>query len=100
MTQQSFNQNVINAFDIRRKFGDILIGIFKGEEYVVERYGKPVAALVPIEIYEQWENKREIFFEKLDKISKRISLTPQKADKIAQEAVREVRRAKKYEDCH
>ncbi len=62
---------------------------------MVERYGKPVAALVPIEVYEQWKNKREIFFEKLEKISQRINFTPQKADKIAKKAVQEIRKEKK-----
>jgi prevent-host-death family protein len=100
MTQPFLVQNVIDAFDVRRKFGDVLIGIFKGEEYVVERYGKPVAALVPIEIYEQWKNKREIFFEKLETISRRVNFTPQKADQVAKKVVTAVRKAKKHEGCH
>ena len=51
---------------MRRGFGQMLQDILtRGDKFVVERHGTPVAVVVPIEVYEQWKQNRERFFETL-----------------------------------
>jgi len=51
-------EKMVGAFEARRQLGKILKEVSgKGDRYVVEYHGEPVAAVVPIELYEQW--KRE-----------------------------------------
>ena len=39
----------INAMEARRAFGRILEEVYyKGEEYIIERAGKPMAAIIPL----------------------------------------------------
>jgi len=39
----------INAMEARRAFGRILEEVYyKGEEYIIERAGKPMAAVIPL----------------------------------------------------
>ena len=44
---------------------------YRGDQYVIERAGKPMAVVVPIEQFEQWRKKRREFFALIDKIRKR-----------------------------
>lgn len=36
---------------------------YRGDSYVIERAGKPMAVVVPVEQYEQWRQERDAFFE-------------------------------------
>jgi prevent-host-death family protein len=48
----------INAMEARRAFGSILEVVFyRGEQFIIERAGKPMAALVPVSLLEEWQNK-------------------------------------------
>jgi prevent-host-death family protein len=68
---------VIAAFDARRQFGRLLNDVMaKGDTFVVERHGEPVAAAVPIEVYEQWKRQREAFFARWEDVAKRLDLNP------------------------
>lgn len=47
---------VINAFQARTKFGEILEEVrYKKEPYIVQRNGRPVVAILDIEIYHSIE---------------------------------------------
>jgi prevent-host-death family protein len=47
----------INAMEARRAFGRILEEVFyKGEQYIIERAGKPMAAVVPLSQLEELQN--------------------------------------------
>ena len=49
---------IINAMEARRNFGTNLETVFyKGDMFVIERAGKPMAALVPLSVLEGWQNK-------------------------------------------
>ncbi|MCL4543668.1 MAG: type II toxin-antitoxin system Phd/YefM family antitoxin [Chloroflexi bacterium] len=68
-------ERTIGAFDARRQFGRVLNEVVaKGDCYVVERHGEPIAAAVPIQIYEQWERSREAFFDRMEAIGQRVHL--------------------------
>jgi prevent-host-death family protein len=86
----------IGAFEIRRQFGKILEAVVaKGDKFVVERHGEAVAAVVPIEIYNEWKRGREAFFDKVRAIAERTDLTPEEAERVTSQAVKTVRAKKK-----
>ncbi|MGZ9222257.1 MAG: type II toxin-antitoxin system Phd/YefM family antitoxin [Anaerolineales bacterium] len=59
----------IGARDLRQKFAEILGKVgFGGDVAVVERSGKPMAALIPIEMYQQLVAEREARFQIVEKI--------------------------------
>ena len=88
-------EKTIAAASARRQFGKVLDDVVaKGHNYVVERHGEQVAAVVPMDIYRQMKKEREKFFDKIRAAAERANLTPQEADKLAEEAVRAVRAGK------
>ena len=85
-------EKTVGAFEARRSFGRILQDVAaKGEKIVVERHGEPIAALVPIHIYEQWKRRREAFFDQMDEVAKRANLSAEDADELVQEAIQKTR---------
>ena len=53
----------------REKFSEIVEQVqYQGESYVINRHGKPAAAVVPIEVYENWKRQRRTFFETIRKL--------------------------------
>ena len=75
--------------------GKVLQEVTRGDKYIVERNGEPIAAVVPIELYNQWRREREAFFEKLQEVQERSGLSPEEADQLAAEAVQAVRQARR-----
>ncbi len=67
----------------------------KGESYIINRNGKPAAAVVPVQVYENWKRERKAFFDQIRVFQMRANLDPDEADKIAAEAVRAVRKERK-----
>jgi len=60
---------LIGARDLRQKFAEILGKVgFGGDVAVVERSGKPMAAIIPIEMYQQLIAEREARFQIVEKI--------------------------------
>lgn len=49
---------VMNSSDLRNSIGMMLDNALRGKVTVVERYGRPAGAFVPIELYEQYVNER------------------------------------------
>lgn len=85
-------EKLVGAFEARRQLGKILKEVSgKGDRYVVEYHGEPVAAVVPIELYEQWKRRREAFFDKLETMAAESNLPPEEADALADESVHAVR---------
>jgi prevent-host-death family protein len=86
-------ENLIAAGEARRHFGRLLQNVHaKGETYVVERHGEPVAAVVPIEVYKQWKQQRSEILTRWRQAAQRSNLGPDEADKLAKEAVQAIRR--------
>ena len=85
-------ERIIAAFEARRSFGRVLREVLaNGERFIVERHGEPVAAVVPIEVYEQWKAARGAFFARIRAASERADMSPNEAEVLADEAVRAVR---------
>lgn len=89
-------EKVIGAYEVRRQFGQMLSGILANKDrFIVERHGQPVAAVIPVSVYEQWKRQRETFFDQMEEIAQRSSLSPEEADSLADEAIAEVRAARR-----
>lgn len=87
-------EKTVGAFEVRRSFGRILQDVAaSGDRVVVERHGQAVAAVVPIEVYNQWKRSRADFFARMRRAAELADLTPEDADALAAEAVKAVRAA-------
>ena len=63
----------------------------QGETYIINRHGKPVAAVVPMQVYEGWKRQRDEFFEFIRDAQQQADLSPDEAEHIAEEAIQAVR---------
>jgi prevent-host-death family protein len=46
----------INAMKVRQSLGEILNEVYyRGDTFIVERGGKPLAAVVPLSLLEEWQ---------------------------------------------
>ena len=69
---------VIGAREARRRFADLLGRVgYGGEVAIVERSGKPLVALIPVEVYEQLVAEREARFQVLDHIRSKLPEIPE-----------------------
>lgn len=48
------NAQVMNSSELRNRFGRIIDDALRGRTTIVERFGRPAAAFVPIEVYERY----------------------------------------------
>jgi prevent-host-death family protein len=82
-------ERTIGAFEARRNFGKILQEVMvNADNVVIERHGEPVAVVVPVEVYKQWQRSRQTFFRKLQEMAEQANMSPEEADELAAEAVR------------
>jgi prevent-host-death family protein len=69
---------VLGAREARRRFADLLGRVgYGGEVAIVERSGRPMVALIPIEVYEQLVAEREARFQVLDRIRSKLPEIPE-----------------------
>jgi prevent-host-death family protein len=67
----------ISAREARNRFADIMGSVrYGGEEVIVERSGRPMAALIPVDTYERMVSERRTRFEVLDQIRARLPDLP------------------------
>ena len=83
----------IGAREARNRFADLLGSVhYGGQVVIVERSGKPMVAVIPVEMYQQIIAERETRFQVLDRIRSRVPEVP--AEEVAQdvaEAIEAVR---------
>jgi prevent-host-death family protein len=57
----------VSAIKARQNLGQVMNEVFlKDDEYIVERAGKPLVAIIPIEKYLNMTGKRQEFFRLFD----------------------------------
>lgn len=85
----------IGARDARQKFAEILGKVgFGGDVAVVERSGKPMAAIIPIEMYQKLVAEREARFAIVDALrNTQPEISPDEVEQDVAEAIRKVREA-------
>jgi prevent-host-death family protein len=93
---RDFMNKVVGIAEARNSFREIVDQVqYQGDTYVISRNGKPVAAVVPLEVYEGWKRQREEFFDLVRRMQKEAKLKPKDADRLAAEAVQAVRQTTK-----
>jgi prevent-host-death family protein len=83
----------VSTIDVRQRIGDLLNRVaLRHDEFVIERKGKPLAALVPIERLEQMRRfARRHALELLER-QKQSTVTEEQALEVALEAQRSARK--------
>ena len=90
-------EKTISAMAARRKLGQLLEEVYyQGSQFIVERAGKPMAVVVPLDQYQQWKARQEQFFAMVDEVRERNKdTTPEVIEAEVGEAVRAVREEKR-----
>ena len=83
----------ISAREARNRFSDLIGSVRYGrEEVIVERSGRPMAAVIPVEVYERLVAERRDRFEVIDRIRSRLpDVTLEQIDKDVTEAIARIR---------
>lgn len=85
-------EKTVSSQDAPEQFGDLLQEVSnKGDRYVVERDGVPLAAVVPFALYSQWKRRREDFFDQMRETADRADLSETEALRLIDAAKRAVR---------
>jgi prevent-host-death family protein len=85
-------EKTVSAYEARRNFGKVLNEVAgKGDRIVVEKHGEPVAVVVPVEVYKQWQAARQQAFDTIRKMAEEANVPEEEAERLAVEAVRAVR---------
>jgi len=85
-------KQVISTMDMRHNLGDILNRVdLRHDQFVIERKGKPLAALIPIVLWEQIQSSAKTYA--LEFLRNRPSeLSDEEAMKLANKVKKSVRR--------
>lgn len=83
----------VNAMKARKNLGQLLEEVYyKGDQYVIERAGRPMAAVVPVWQLEERQKRQHRFFGRVEKVWERnTKVKPEIIDREVEEAVRAVR---------
>ena len=93
MTKVEDMLKTVSALKARKNLGELLEEVYyRGDQYIIERAGKPMAAVVPLSQLESWQQGREAFFQKIDQVRKKNQrVKPETIEQEVEEAVRTVR---------
>lgn len=85
----------IGAREARSNFSQLLGQVhFGGQVVIVERFGRPMVAIIPLEDYQRLIAEREARFEVLDEIRRRLPDLPvEEVEQDVAEAIAAVRAA-------
>jgi prevent-host-death family protein len=83
----------LGVTEARKEFSDVVEKVqYQGDAYIINRHGKPAAAVVPVQVYENWKQQRKELFRLIRDMQDEADLDPEDADLLAAEAVASVRR--------
>ena len=90
-------KETVTTIEVRKKLGDLLNRVdLRHDQFIIERKGKPLAALVPVEKLDQMERAARLYLlEVLERPKGGASLSQAEADQLADEAKRRKRKAKR-----
>lgn len=85
----------MGAREARKNFSELLGQVhFGGQVVIVERFGRPMVAIIPVEDYQRLIAEREIRFQVLDEIRRRLPDLPmEEVEQDVAEAIAAVRAA-------
>ncbi len=83
----------IGAREARSNFAELLGRVYyKGESIIVERSGKPMVAVIPIDLFQQLMTEREMRFQVLERIRTNAPEVPE--DEVEQDVAEAVAAAR------
>jgi len=86
----------IGLAQARKEFSKVINDVqYQGESYIISRHGEEAAAVVPLQVYQNWIEGRENFFNSIREIQSASNLDPQQAKKLAEEAAAHARKSRK-----
>ena len=90
-------EKTINAVAARQRLGQLLEETYyRGYAFIIERAGRPMAAVVPVEQYRQWQQRRAGFFAMIDQVQERTrEVPPEELEAAIAEAVTAAKAAEK-----
>lgn len=85
----------MGAREARSSFADLLGSVhYGGQVVIIERSGKPMVAVIPVEMYERLVAEREARFQVLDRIRSRLpQVAPGEVERDVAEAIAAARAA-------
>jgi len=92
----------ISALKARQNLGQVMNEVaLKGDDYIIERAGKALVAVIPIEKYQSLQREIGEFFESLSKMRANLTREDEKdMDGLIGEAVRSYRKCKNKSRDH
>ena len=84
----------VSAMKVRQNLGQVMNEVsLRGDEYIVERAGKPLVAIISIEKYKSLQEMRNSALRDIDQIwGKMKDEDAQKVEEVIDEAVKAVRK--------
>lgn len=82
------------AIKARKNLGQLLEeAYYRGDEFVIERAGKPMAVLIPIQEFRRWQEQREADFALFDDVrAKAKKASPGEVEEEVGKAIARVRK--------
>ncbi len=83
----------VSAIKVRQNLGEVMNEVvMKSDEYIVERAGKPLVAIIPVEKYLSMKKEREEFFRMYDELKAEVGREEKEgADLDIEEAIKAAR---------
>ena len=90
-------KETVTTIEVRQKLGDLLNRVdLRHDQFIIERKGKPLAALVPVEKLEQMDRAARLYLlEVLERQKGVASLSQAEAERLAEEAKHRQRKARR-----
>lgn len=87
----------LSTMQARERLGELLDqAYYRGDEFIIERKGKPLAVIVPFEEYQKWQRRREEGFKVYERLwETHQEFSPEEVERDVSEAVQAARRKKK-----
>lgn len=85
----------INALRVRQNLGQVMNEVaIRDDEYIVERAGKPLVAIIPITKYQQIQDEKVEFFEWIGEMRERTkNMSVREIEKTIEDAVHAVKKS-------
>ncbi len=90
-------KQTVSMEDLKASAGEIVNAVrLRGDRYIVSRYGKPAAAVVPLRVLEAYERNRERLFKVIDEVrAQNAGKDPEALENLVSEEVSAVRSARR-----
>jgi prevent-host-death family protein len=86
---------IISAMKVRQNLGQVMNEVsLRGDDYVVERAGKPLVAIIPMEKYRKLQRDLDDFRQEVKSFQQSVKdVDPKEVDAAIEEAVLEAKKA-------